>query len=178
MVLSVCLWKRRVKPFARFCVRFCLRVALQEKLLACVGERSVTWFICTCECEREWEHGCAPQVKQEDSTTVSGMKLLEVFLLPLSSPPPHPLALSHIFFLCVFVSSLSSPVSLSQYTTSALLLHAVSSYFCISLCFPPLPSLTPPASPPDNDRKKECQIDGRRLPPGQDAGRTRSPFTR
>lgn len=95
---------------------------------------------------------------------------------------PHPFSLTHI---SLFVSLPSSPVSLPRCTNSALFLHAISS-FSISVCLLSRLSLSfslflflyLSLSPPDNDRAKECQSNGRRFSPGQDAGRTRSPFAR
>lgn len=79
-------------------------------------------------------------------------------------PTPFILFLFHMF------SSLShhlpSPVSLPWYQ-SAVFTH----YFLMCFLFLLL-------SPPDNDRAKECQSDGRRLIPGKDACRTRPPSTR
>lgn len=150
-------------------------VAREKRLSLCWREECDLLNLCVCV--SVWVHFCALQVKWEDSMTVSRVKHFQVFVFMLSSPSlTHPPALSHVLLFFGFVSSLSSPVSLSRHITLAFfLLHAISSYFCIFFL---LPSLTLPASPPDNDREKECQSDGRRLPPWQDAGRTRSPFTR
>lgn len=151
-----------------------LCVLLGRKGYHCVGERSVTCLICVCLCECtsvlfRWNEKTAWQYQ---GWSISRLSCL-CFHLPLS-----PILLHSHTFCCFSALSLRSPPLCLCHGISLwlfFLLHAISSYFCIFFL---LPSLTLPASPPDNDREKECQSDGRRLPPWQDAGRTRSPFTR
>lgn len=93
-------------------------VLLGRKGYHCVGERSVTCLICVCV--SVWVHFCALQVKWEDSMTVSRVKHFQGFVFMLSSPSlTHPPALSHVLLFFGFVSSLSSPVSLSRHITLA-----------------------------------------------------------
>ena len=154
---------------------FSLWEALQEKLLPCFGKKSVTWLMWLCACVSACVREIAPQVKWVDSMTVSGVKLLCVFLssllLTLSPSFPPSLLHSHTFF-SFFLSFVCATV---YQFCSVFTCHFFIFHYMLFLC--PL-SPSPSLCPPDNDRAKECKSDGRKLPPGQDAGRTRSPFTR
>lgn len=173
MCLCICEWQF---SSVWFCFHVCssLQVALQEKLLSCF-QRSVTCLICVCSPQVKWNR----QYQGWSCSRFSWVLSCWHFYLP---PTPTPSSSFYTFtYFCLFiflpcVSASSVAILICFYTPfphtflSPLLSTSISLSLSVSLSFL--------SSHPDNDRAKECQSDGRRVSPGQDASRTRSPLTR